>query len=123
MPSVGKRRQRNNHRLGVVANAALASGGNVHDVITERRHQCGHSHSGLTQHEIAPTLRSRKDRMAALADAFIALRRYRDDRRAVEQRRFFSQRFWCRGFEVPIIIAARLCKNVKSRNRTRIIDY
>jgi hypothetical protein len=26
------------------------------------------------------------------------------------------------GFEVPIIIAARLCRNFKSKNRTRIID-
>ena len=59
--------------MGVVADAALASGGNVHGVITESLHQRGHSHSGLTQHEIAPTLRSRKERMVALADAFIAL--------------------------------------------------
>jgi uncharacterized protein (TIGR00730 family) len=59
--------------MGVVADAALASGGNVHGVITESLHQRGHSHSGLTQHEIALTLRSRKERMVALADAFIAL--------------------------------------------------
>ncbi len=59
--------------MGVVADAALASGGNVHGVITESLHQRGHSHSGLTQHEIALTLRSRKERMVALADALIAL--------------------------------------------------
>ena len=59
--------------MGVVADAALASGGNVHGVITESLHRRGHSHSGLTQHEIAPTLRSRKERMVELADAFIAL--------------------------------------------------
>jgi uncharacterized protein (TIGR00730 family) len=59
--------------MGVVADAALAGGGAVHGVITERLHQRGHSHAGLTRHEIAPTLRVRKERMAALADAFIAL--------------------------------------------------
>jgi uncharacterized protein (TIGR00730 family) len=59
--------------MGVVSDAALASGGNVHGVITESLHRRGHSHSGLTKHEIAPTLRSRKERMVELADAFIAL--------------------------------------------------
>lgn len=59
--------------MGVVADAALARGGTVHGVITERLHQRGHSHAGLTYHEIAPTLRARKERMADLADAFIAL--------------------------------------------------
>ena len=59
--------------MGVVADAALASGGEVHGVITESLHQRGQSHSGLTRHEIALTLRSRKERMVDLADAFIAL--------------------------------------------------
>jgi uncharacterized protein (TIGR00730 family) len=59
--------------MGVVADAALASGGNVHGVITESLHQRGQSHSGLTKHEIVATLRSRKERMVELADAFIAL--------------------------------------------------
>jgi uncharacterized protein (TIGR00730 family) len=59
--------------MGVVADAALASGGNVHGVITASLHQRGHSHSGLTHHEIVLTLRSRKERMVELADAFIAL--------------------------------------------------
>jgi uncharacterized protein (TIGR00730 family) len=59
--------------MGVVADAALAAGGEAHGVITERLHARGHSHEGLTRHEIAPTLRLRKQRMAALADAFIAL--------------------------------------------------
>jgi uncharacterized protein (TIGR00730 family) len=59
--------------MGVVADAALASGGNVHGVITESLHRRGHSHSGLTRHEITLTLRSRKQRMIELADAFIAL--------------------------------------------------
>jgi uncharacterized protein (TIGR00730 family) len=59
--------------MGVVADVALASGGNVHGVITDSLHRRGHSHSGLTKHEIALTLRNRKERMVEIADAFIAL--------------------------------------------------
>ena len=59
--------------MGVVADAALQGGGTVHGVITESLHQRGHSHAGLTHQEITPTLRLRKERMATLADAFIAL--------------------------------------------------
>ena len=59
--------------MGVVADAALDAGGKVHGVITEGLHQRGQSHSGLTRHEIALTLRSRKERMVEIADAFIAL--------------------------------------------------
>jgi uncharacterized protein (TIGR00730 family) len=59
--------------MGVVADAALGSGGNVHGVITESLHQRGQSHSGITKHEIVRSLRSRKERMVDLADAFIAL--------------------------------------------------
>jgi uncharacterized protein (TIGR00730 family) len=59
--------------MGVVSDAVLACGGNVHGVITESLHQRGHSHPGLTRHEIALTLRSRMERMVELADAFIAM--------------------------------------------------
>lgn len=59
--------------MGVVADAALEAGGSVHGVITESLHQRGQSHAGLTRHEIVETLRSRKERMVALSDAFIAL--------------------------------------------------
>jgi uncharacterized protein (TIGR00730 family) len=59
--------------MGIVADAALASGGKVHGVITESLHRRGHSHGGLTGHEITPTLRGRKERMVELADAFVAL--------------------------------------------------
>ena len=59
--------------MGVVADAALGQGGTVHGVITRRLHERGHSHTGVTFHEIAPTLRARKERMADLADAFVAL--------------------------------------------------
>ncbi|NYT29165.1 TIGR00730 family Rossman fold protein [Rhizobium sp. WYCCWR 11128] len=59
--------------MGVVADAALAAGGSVHGVITQSLHQRGQSHAGLTRHEIVETLRSRKERMVELSDAFIAL--------------------------------------------------
>jgi uncharacterized protein (TIGR00730 family) len=59
--------------MGVLAEATLETGGSVHGVITERLHQSGHSHARLTRHEIATTLRLRKERMAELADAFIGL--------------------------------------------------
>lgn len=59
--------------MGVVADAALAAGGDVHGVVTESLHQRGQSHPGLTRHEVALTLRSRKERMVELADAFVAL--------------------------------------------------
>jgi uncharacterized protein (TIGR00730 family) len=59
--------------MGVVANAALDAGGNVHGIITNSLHERGQSHAGLSRHEIVPTLRNRKARMVELADAFIAL--------------------------------------------------
>ncbi len=59
--------------MGVVADAALSSGGEVHGIITARLHEKGHSHEGLTLCEVTQTLRERKQRMAELADAFIAL--------------------------------------------------
>lgn len=59
--------------MGVVADALITSGGTTHGVITEKLHQRGHSHPKLHRSEIVPTLRSRKQRMAELADAFIAM--------------------------------------------------
>jgi uncharacterized protein (TIGR00730 family) len=59
--------------MGVVADAALEAGGTVHGIITERLHQRGHSHAGLTRHEIVATMRTRKERMTDFADAFIAM--------------------------------------------------
>ena len=59
--------------MGIVANAALDAGGNVHGIITNSLHRRGQSHMGLSRHEIVPTLRNRKERMVELADAFIAL--------------------------------------------------
>ena len=49
--------------MGVVADAALAAGGNVIGVITESLHNRGQSHLGLGQHEIVRSLRTRKERM------------------------------------------------------------
>lgn len=62
-----------NGLMKIVADATLEKGGKVHGVATARLHRLGQSHTGLTRHEIAPTLRSRKERMIGLADAFIAL--------------------------------------------------
>lgn len=59
--------------MGVVADAVLAAGGRAHGVISQRLFERGHLHPGLTQHEITPDMRSRKARMVALADGFIAL--------------------------------------------------
>jgi uncharacterized protein (TIGR00730 family) len=59
--------------MGVLADAALAAGGEVTGIINQRLHDRGHLHPKLTRHEIAPSMRERKARMAHLADAFIAL--------------------------------------------------
>ena len=59
--------------MGVVADAALAEGGEVIGVINQRLFDRGHLHPGLSGHEVADTMRSRKARMSDLADAFIAL--------------------------------------------------
>ena len=59
--------------MGALADAALAAGGAVHGVISQRLHDKGHLHTGLTRHEILPTMKERKARMVELADAFIAL--------------------------------------------------
>ena len=59
--------------MGALADAALAGGGHVTGVITERLKAKGHTHPGLNAVEILPTMQARKQRMIALADAFIAL--------------------------------------------------
>jgi len=59
--------------MGVVADALIDAGGTAHGVITEALRQRGHTHPNLQRSEIVPTLRARKERMAALADAFIAM--------------------------------------------------
>ena len=59
--------------MGALADAHLAGGGEAVGIITTRLHALGHLHPGLTRHEIVAEMRSRKARMAELADAFIAL--------------------------------------------------
>ncbi|MDB5991559.1 MAG: Rossman fold protein family [Herbaspirillum sp.] len=59
--------------MGVVADAALAAGGEVIGVINRRLHERGHLHPALTRHEVVADMRVRKARMSELADAFIAL--------------------------------------------------
>lgn len=59
--------------MGVLADAVLASGGFVHGVISQRLFDRGHLHSALSSHEITPDLKSRKARMAEMADGFIAM--------------------------------------------------
>lgn len=62
-----------NGLMGVLCDAAVKRGGKVHGVLTESLHQLGHTHPRVTTQEIATTLRSRKERMVATADAFVAL--------------------------------------------------
>ena len=59
--------------MGVVADAAIAEGGEVIGVINQRLFDRGHLHPGLSSHEVAENMRMRKARMSDLADAFIAL--------------------------------------------------
>jgi uncharacterized protein (TIGR00730 family) len=59
--------------MGVVADALIEAGGTAHGVITEQLQKRGHTHPRLHRSEIVATLRSRKERMAELADAFIAM--------------------------------------------------
>ena len=59
--------------MGVVADAALRAGGEVHGVITEKLVERGQLHEGLTSHDVVPDMRSRKARMAQLAEGFVAM--------------------------------------------------
>lgn len=59
--------------MGIVADAALAAGGEVHGVIPRalREKEVGHHH--LTRLEIVETMHIRKARMAELSEGFIAM--------------------------------------------------
>ena len=59
--------------MGVIADTVLASGGEVIGVIPESMVSRELAHTGLTQLQVVPGMHERKARMAALADAFIAL--------------------------------------------------
>ena len=56
--------------MGVVADAALAAGGEVIGIIPEHLQALEVGHSGLTRLEVVESMHSRKARMCALADAF-----------------------------------------------------
>src|SRR6266571_8316724 len=59
--------------MGVIADAVLASGGEVIGVIPESMVARELAHTGVTQLEVVPGMHERKARMAELAEAFIAL--------------------------------------------------
>ncbi len=59
--------------MGMIADAALAAGGEVIGVIPQRLVDAEVAHHGLSQLEVVQSMHERKARMAELADAFIAL--------------------------------------------------
>ncbi|WP_409183218.1 TIGR00730 family Rossman fold protein [Amycolatopsis sp. VS8301801F10] len=59
--------------MGVVADAALAAGGEVFGVIPEVLSDVEIAHGGLTELHVVPDMHQRKAKMAALSDAFVAL--------------------------------------------------
>jgi len=59
--------------MGIVAEAALAAGGEVVGVITEQLLQAEVAHLGLTDLQVVGTMHERKARMADLADGFVVL--------------------------------------------------
>ena len=59
--------------MGVIADACLEAGGEVHGVITEALRDAEVAHPGLTRLEVVPDMHQRKERMASLADGFVAM--------------------------------------------------
>jgi uncharacterized protein (TIGR00730 family) len=59
--------------MGVVADAALAAGGEVVGVVPQTLVEHEVTHRGLTRLDVVADLHGRKARMAELADAFVAL--------------------------------------------------
>lgn len=59
--------------MGVVADAALAAGGEVIGVIPQALVEKEIAHAGLTRLEVVASMHERKARMAELSDAFVAL--------------------------------------------------
>lgn len=59
--------------MGVVADAALAAGGEVVGVIPEALERRELAHRNLTRLEVVGSMHERKARMAELSDAFVAL--------------------------------------------------
>lgn len=59
--------------MGVVADAALAAGGEVVGIIPQSLVDAETAHTGLSTLEVVPDMHVRKQRMAELAEAFVAL--------------------------------------------------
>jgi uncharacterized protein (TIGR00730 family) len=59
--------------MGIVADAALAAGGEVIGIIPQSLKRSEIGHNGLTRLEVVDGMHARKARMAELSDAFIAL--------------------------------------------------
>ncbi len=59
--------------MRVVADSALAAGGQVLGIIPEALEQLEHAHRGLSELRVVATMRERKAQMAAESDAFISL--------------------------------------------------
>ncbi|QLC73760.1 TIGR00730 family Rossman fold protein [Pseudomonas sp. LPB0260] len=59
--------------MGVVADAAMAAGGEVVGIIPQSLERAEIGHQGLTRLEVVDGMHARKARMAELSDAFIAL--------------------------------------------------
>ena len=59
--------------MGIVANAALEAGGEVHGVIPRALREKEVGHNKLTRLDVVETMHIRKARMAELSDGFIAM--------------------------------------------------
>ncbi|MFK8330965.1 TIGR00730 family Rossman fold protein [Pseudomonas sp. BJa5] len=59
--------------MGIVADAAMAAGGEVVGIIPQALMDAEVGHSGLTRLEVVDGMHARKARMAELSDAFVAL--------------------------------------------------
>lgn len=59
--------------MGAVADACMAAGGEAVGVIPQFMIEQGWHHRGMTRLEVTPDMHARKERMAALSDACIAL--------------------------------------------------
>lgn len=59
--------------MGILADAAVAAGGEVAGVIPDFLQRLEVAHQGLTDLEITDTMHSRKKRMSDLADAFVTM--------------------------------------------------
>ena len=58
--------------MGIVADAALAAGGEVIGVIPQHLQQCEVAHAGLTRLHVVDSMHTRKALMADIADVFVA---------------------------------------------------